>query len=162
MITYNKESLNRIAQSLEKMAGVNPDTPVPSEDGNIVRVTFTIVSTPEGMEPVENMAYMTSDKSAEEIVDAIVSGSYVYANVVVPPPDDMVGSHGYIAVPVSYVTRIGRTPCGVTFHANVEEQIVNNELHIMSMTVGMNGDEEYATSMFTEAVISLKSDQEPT
>lgn len=162
MITYNKESLNRIAQSLEKMAGINPDPPVPSEDGNILRVTFTIVPTPEGMEPVEHMEYMTSDQSAEEIVDAIVSGSYVYANVVVPPPNDMVGSYGYIAVPVSYVTRTDQTPCGVTFRANVEEQVVNNELHIMSMTVGMNGGEEYATSMFTEAVVSLKSDSEPT
>lgn len=72
MITYNKESLNRIAQSLEKMAGVNPDPPSPSGSGVMTcRITGNIANLDD------SPLYL--DKTYREISDFVANGGMVQA-----------------------------------------------------------------------------------
>lgn len=71
MITYNKESLNRIAQSLEKMAGVSPDPPSPSGGGVMTcRITGNIANS-------DDTLYL--DKTYREISDFVANGGMVQA-----------------------------------------------------------------------------------
>lgn len=81
MLTFNEDKIDRIAKSLEKMAGIDPNPPappVPSGGGGTMMVTFTITSEPEE----EGGAYIfTSDKSVGEIVEAVKYGVYVYGAI---------------------------------------------------------------------------------
>ena len=78
MITYNKESLNRIAQSLEKMAGVSPDPPSPSGSGVMTcRITVDPTS--------DDILYL--DKTYREISDFVANGGMVQAVIEDSNPD---------------------------------------------------------------------------
>ena len=125
MITYNKESLNRIAQSLEKMAGVNPDPPSPS-GGNVMKVTFTEQSrerTNRGLEYV-----FDSDKTIEEVANAIKSGAYVYGEINYSESEDSIDC---TVVPLTVASSYDGT---TTFCFDLPSITINNTSRVVSVS----------------------------
>lgn len=82
MLNYDKNKFDRIAEAVEKLAGINPDTPTPSPSGGSGVMTCRIIG---DLDSLDGSVYL--DKTYREISDFVANGGMVQAVGEISIPD---------------------------------------------------------------------------